>query len=139
MFDFEKLEVYRRAKGFNAEISVFRSRNNIDRVPKDQLKRASLSVALNIAEGSSRFTKPDRKNFLIIARGSLFECVVILEILKEQELMTAEDYNKFYKAGDELSRMIFAMIKNLQLSGSESTDLLPISGSLKSRIIRLLD
>lgn len=114
MFDFEKLEVYKKAKGFNAEISVFLSRNNIDRVSKDQLKRAALSIPLNIAEGSSRFTKPDRRNFLIIARGSLFECIAILDILREQELVISDDYIKFYQVGDELSRILFAMIRNLE-------------------------
>jgi four helix bundle protein len=78
MFDFEKLEVYQRAKEFNAEMALFLSKNEIDRITRDQLKRASLSVALNIAEGSSRFSKPDRKNFLVISRGSLFECIAIL-------------------------------------------------------------
>lgn len=81
MFDFEKLEVYKRAKEFNAEISLILPRNEFDRITKDQLRRASLSIALNLTEGSSRFSKPDRKNFLVIARGSLFECIAILDIL----------------------------------------------------------
>jgi len=86
MFDFEKLEVYKRAKEFNSEISLLLTGNNIYRIAKDQLKRASLSIALNIAAGSSRFSKPDRKNFLVIADESLFECMAILDILGEEEV-----------------------------------------------------
>jgi four helix bundle protein len=118
MFDFEKLEVYKRAKEFNSEISVLLFGNKVDRIAKDQLKRASLSIALNIAEGSSRFSKPDRKNFLVIARGSLFECVAIRDILREQQTIDVTEYQKFYAKGDELSRMIFAMIRHLQLSNA---------------------
>jgi len=57
MFDFEKLEVYKKAKEFNKEVySFLRNSKTIDSVSKNQLPRASLSVVLNIAEGTSRFS-----------------------------------------------------------------------------------
>ena len=59
----------------------------LDRNIKDQLGRASFSIVLNIAEGSGRFSKPDRRNFFIISRGSVFECVAILDILSDQKLI----------------------------------------------------
>ena len=114
MFDFEKLEIYQRAKAFYMEISLFLSRNELDRITKDQLKRASLGITLNIAEGASRFSKPDRKNFLVSARGSLFECVAILDILRDKSDITGTEYQKYYTRGVELSRMIFAIIRQLQ-------------------------
>jgi four helix bundle protein len=46
----------------------------------DQLHRASLSIAANIAEGDGHFTKADRKSFFGIARGSVQECVLLLEL-----------------------------------------------------------
>ena len=88
MFDFENLEVYKKAKAFNTEINSSILRNdNLDSVVKNQLRRASLSIVLNIAEGSSRFSKPDRKNYSVIARGSVFEYVAIFDILKDTGLM----------------------------------------------------
>jgi len=83
MFDFQKLDVYQKAKDFGKEVTRLLSNKSFDKVTNDQLRRASFSIMLNIAEGSSRFSNRDRKNFLIIARGSAFECVAILEYLYE--------------------------------------------------------
>lgn len=78
MFDFEKLEVYQKAKAFNkTTYNYIIKNNNIDKTAKDQLRRASFSIMLNIAEGYGRFTNPDRRNFYVIARGSVFECCYI--------------------------------------------------------------
>jgi four helix bundle protein len=75
-FMFEKLEVYQKAINFADEIAALTSE-----FPRgyyflsDQLNRAALSIATNLAEGNGRFTKADRTNFFTIARGSAQECV----------------------------------------------------------------
>ncbi len=46
----------------------------------------------NITEGSSRFSNKDRKNFLIIARGSAFECAGILRSLKSRKINDLRDF-----------------------------------------------
>jgi four helix bundle protein len=51
----------------------------------DQGNRASLSIAANIAEGNGRFTTADRSNFFIIARGSIQECVPLLELAARRQ------------------------------------------------------
>ena len=113
MFDFEKLEVYKKAKSFNSRMRKFIAEIRLDPTTRDQLRRASFSIVLNIAEGSGRFSKPDRRNFFIIARSSIFECVAILDVLKDEGILTKEKFQDFYTAADELSRMMFAMIRNL--------------------------
>ena len=119
MFDFEKLEVYLKAKTFNKQVYTYlQGQKELDRTTKDQFRRASFSIMLNIAEGSSRFSKADRKNFFIIARGSAFECVAILEFLKEENLMPSGLHNELYQKAEELSKMLFAMIKNLSIPKS---------------------
>jgi len=115
MFDFEKLEVYQKAKKFNALVYHFLQKNpNIDTVTRNQFRRASFSIMLNIAEGSSRFSKPDRRNFFTIARGSIFECVAILDFLTTENLISHELYTTLYQEADELSRILFSMIRNLE-------------------------
>lgn len=114
MFDFEKLEVYNKAKAFNIIVYRYLQEHvEISNSIKDQLRRASLSIMLNIAEGSSRFSKADRKNFFVIARGSAFECAAVFDFLITQHLITEELYKEFYGNLEELSKMLFAMIKNL--------------------------
>ena len=79
MFDFEKLKVYKDAKELNKEILKFlRENKKIDSYLQNQLRRASISIVINIAEGSGKFSKPDKRNFYTIARGSAYECVSML-------------------------------------------------------------
>tara|TARA_R110002096_G_scaffold169779_1_gene341474 strand:+ start:7193 stop:7537 length:345 start_codon:yes stop_codon:yes gene_type:complete len=113
MFDFEKLMVYQKAKAYNIKVNAFLSDTKINRTTNDQLRRASFSIMLNIAEGTGRFTKPDRKNFYIIARGSTFECVAIFDYLKDIEIISEDIFNSFYSDSEELSKMLFSLIKGL--------------------------
>lgn len=83
MFDFQKLSVYQKAKSYCKTTTSLIKASDFDRTTNDQLRRASFSIMLNIAEGSSRFSKKDRRHFYVISRGSAFECVAILEYLME--------------------------------------------------------
>ncbi|MBX7052006.1 MAG: four helix bundle protein [Flavobacteriales bacterium] len=80
----------------------------------NQILRASLTVPLNIAEGSAKFSKADRKNYFITARGSVFECVAILDILMDENLITKGEFANYALNADELLRMLFTMIRNLE-------------------------
>lgn len=79
----------------------------------DQLGRASYSIVLNVAEGSAKRSNADRRNYFTTARASTFECVASLDLLKDEGLINAIKYNEFMSLADELSRLLFTMIKNL--------------------------
>lgn len=114
MFDFEKLEVYQKARAFNKLITgLLKTEKRIDRVSGDQLRRAALSIMLNIAEGCSRFSKPDRRNYFVVSRGSAFECAAVIDYLSDDSIITDEFKSMAYLKLDELSRMLFGLIKNL--------------------------
>ena len=71
-FAFEKLIVYQKAIDFaDAACQLTRQFPGGYFFLADQLNRAALSIAANIAEGNGRFTIPDRRNFFGIARGSV--------------------------------------------------------------------
>ncbi len=112
MFDFQKLDVYQKSKNFCKEIYSILDEKKFDRVTNDQLRRASFSIMLNIAEGTSRFSSKDRKNFFVIARGSAFECVAILEYLHETKEISLEVFVEGGKKLEEISKMLFGLIKN---------------------------
>lgn len=115
MFTFEKLDVYKKAKEFQRKVkNEVLSQRRLDRTYCYQLKRASLSVVLNIAEGSSRFTGPSARNFYVIARGSLFETISILDILHTEGMISKEHYDAFYEKAQDISFMLYQMIRKLK-------------------------
>src|SRR5262252_4453113 len=94
-FPHERLDVYRVAIDFLAL-----SENIAIQLPRgrayfvDQLRRASLSVSLNVAEGAGEFAPADKARFYRMARRSGTECAAILDacrILKltDETLLTA--------------------------------------------------
>jgi len=114
-FLLEKLDVYQKSVDFTEEII-----NLTDEFPRgyffltDQLNRASLSIATNIAEGNGRYTKKDRRNFFIIARGSIQECVPLLEIAKRKELITNAKVEDLFKKLEVISKMLSGLMNGLE-------------------------
>ena len=92
MLDHEKLDVYKRSIDFFAVSSTL-----VAAIPRghhhlvDQMKRASLSIPLNIAEGAGKLTAPDRKRFYAIARGSAMECGAILDVMRVLNICSDEE------------------------------------------------
>ncbi|MFH0792375.1 MAG: four helix bundle protein [bacterium] len=111
MFDFENLEVYRKAKELNKEVLKFlRDNKQIDAYFRDQLKRASVSMVINIAEGSGKFSKADKKNFYTIARASAYECVSLFELIFEENQLNKNIFEMFYDKFEIVSKMLWGLI-----------------------------
>ncbi|MBN2096122.1 four helix bundle protein [Candidatus Peregrinibacteria bacterium] len=80
---------------------------------QDQLKRASISVVLNIAEGVGRFTKADKSHFYIISRGSAFEVIAVLQIIANQYSVDPNVLCHLRADFKEVVKMLFGLIKNV--------------------------
>ena len=114
MFSYENLDVYKKAYSVNQVIyRLLKGNKSIPNYARDQLGRASLSIMLNIAEGSAKLSNKDRRNFYVTARGSTFECAALVTFLRDENEITNEMFEDVNKEYDSLSRMLFAMIKNL--------------------------
>lgn len=117
-FTFEKLVVYQKSVDFADQIC----QHTEQFTPGygflvDQLNRASISIAANIAEGNGRFTKPDRNHFFAIARGSAQECVPLLELANRRKLLSAEEHSGLKADLEEIARMLAGLINGLENRG----------------------
>lgn len=83
-----------KAYQFALEYHKACSRLTLPAYLRDQLQRASASVALNLAEGSGRFGKADQRRFYSIALGSLRECEAVLSIHEVSDPALLELQNK---------------------------------------------
>lgn len=112
-FSFENLEVYHLSLDWvrQADQIIERCGRRISRPLADQLCRAALSVPLNIAEGNGRWHKGDKRNFFWIARGSVFECVPIIEVLRIKSLISQEEHEAFHNRLEHIGKMLSALIK----------------------------
>ena len=112
-FDFQGLTVYKKAKDFHIACKTLAKAAGIERYARDQVGRASYSIVLNIAEGSAKSSRPDRRNYFTTSRASVFECVAVIDLLRDQNLIDDDHYDKMLGHADQLSRILYAMIKNL--------------------------
>ena len=114
MFDFEKLEVYQVVKSQNLKaLTLLNNTSAIDLFIKDQWKRASLSILTNLAEGTGRMSVQDKKHFYTLARGSVFECTAILDLLHEMKIIEDVSYTELYTGYEQCSKMLLAMYRSM--------------------------
>ena len=115
MFNFEKLDVWRKAIDFAdliyTETRAFPAEERFGLT--NQLLRASVSVSSNIAEGSSRSSKNDFARFAEIVAGSVFEAVSQAFIARRQSFLREDQFRKIYTDAEELSRMLSGLRKSL--------------------------
>ena len=112
-FLFEKLDIYNIALAFHRKnINLccdkrFEGHAHLS----DQLKRASLSIPLNIAEGNGRFHKNERKHFFLIARGSAFECIPLITLSVDTDRITEAEAYELRNDVNRISKMLSGLIK----------------------------
>ncbi|OMQ11967.1 four helix bundle protein [[Flexibacter] sp. ATCC 35103] len=79
-----------------------------------QIRRSSVSIPSNIAEGSGRESTKDFLRFLYISMGSIFEMQTQLEIAKNIIYIKEEEFNNLYEDSREIERMLASLIRKLK-------------------------
>jgi len=113
-YKFEKLEIWKLARSFVSEIySLTR------KFPKEemfglisQIRRASVSIALNIAEGCNR-SQIEFCRFLRMALTSLEEVVTGLYIALDQKFINREEFEKLYEETNKIAAKINSLINHI--------------------------
>ncbi len=111
IFAFEKLKAWQLAK--DLAIRIYKYTKEFPEEERfglvSQLRRAGISVASNLAEGSARQSKKDQAHFSQLAYSSLVEVVCQLKIASELGYLSTEEYEVLRKQTGKLSYMINAL------------------------------
>ena len=117
---FRDLEVWRRSKDLAVKIYNISSVGTLgkDYSLREQLRRAAVSVASNIAEGDERGSDKEAVRFFYIAKGSLAELRTQLEIACEIGYLSSRIFDEIDGECEQLGRMIGSLIKVRCVDGS---------------------
>lgn len=119
MFQFEKFPVYIKAEEVYQLVSEnVLSQRLLNKPLKDQLMRASSSISLNIAEGAGRYTKKDKRNFYVMARGSTQECVAILRLIRLEKQVNPTVLASLHNTLTIINKMLTGLIKKMEENSS---------------------
>jgi four helix bundle protein len=77
----------------------------------EQIRKAALSVSTNIAEATGREGEKESKHFFNIAKGSVYEVVSLLYVMKVRNYISVEKYGELYAQCDQIARMISGILK----------------------------
>ncbi len=82
----------------------------------EQLRRAAHSVPLNIAEGAARKGPREFRRFLDTARGSLCEVQTALEIAREMEYVTEDEFQRLDAVATETAKTLWGLLRRVSAS-----------------------
>jgi four helix bundle protein len=115
MFGFEKLDVWRKSIELSDHVyTVTRPFPTDERYGlTSQMRRASVSVASNIAEGSGRGSNPDFARFIEFSYSSLMELVTESTIAGRQGFLSQLNLDETYKRSEQIARMLSGLRSSL--------------------------
>lgn len=113
---YKELDVYKDS--YNLSLQIYKITNEYPKYEiygiTSQIRRAAVSVPLNIAEGYGRQSKEEFKRFLKISLGSLYETKTLLELSKDLNYINNEIYTKLEKQYDTIAKRLYTLTQKWQ-------------------------
>ena len=112
---FEDIKAWQKARKLRRKISKVSRKNKFSRdfVMRDQIRRSSLSVMNNIAEGFGKHTKSEFVHYLYISHGSAAEVQSTLYAALDDKYISQEEFDELYEKTGEVSKMVSGLINYL--------------------------
>ncbi len=111
MFSFRNLNVWQKSRQLT--LKVYKLTKEFPKSEEfgliSQLRRATVSVASNLAEGSGRITAKDKAHFTSISYGSLMEVACQLQLAYDLKFIDNEQFNNIIYLVEEIARMLNAL------------------------------
>ncbi|HUD04698.1 MAG TPA: four helix bundle protein [Patescibacteria group bacterium] len=114
-FRYRKFNVYQDSKNLHKEIIFL-----VNEFPRqyqylaDQVKRSSLSIILNIAEGSSKQSDKDFNRLIAISLGSTDEAIASFEVALDLKLITTQQFQALEQKLESISKQLGGLSKTLR-------------------------
>jgi four helix bundle protein len=110
----ENLDVYRLARQF--AVDLYRETSKFPPEERfgltSRIRRAAVSIPVNIAEGASRRSKREFSRFLLMARGSSADLRVLLDVAHETGILSDETYSDYEQIVDRISSIASGLIRH---------------------------
>jgi four helix bundle protein len=113
MFKFERLNAWQQSVEIFERVAAV-----ADKIPikyqssiGDQIRRSCLSVSANIAEATGRESIKEQKYHFAVAKGSIYETVSLLYIMKNRNYIGGEAFDELYEDLDEIAMMLHGLIR----------------------------
>lgn len=115
MFRFEKLEIWKEARKLVKKVYILTSKFPVQERYglTDQIRRAVISIVLNITEGSDRKSDVEFKRFLRMAITSAEEVVTGFYLAIDLEYIPQNEFDEIYKDINNLVARINSLVRSL--------------------------
>jgi len=120
---FEDIEAWKKARELTKIIYEVTAQGKLaaDFSLRDQLRRASVSIMANIAEGFEREGNKEFRQFLAMAKGSVGEVKALLYVALDAGLTSSEHFRRIIALADEASRLLAGFLRYLKASDKKGS------------------
>lgn len=112
-FTYEKLDVWNKAIDFGMKVIALTVDKTEDRnaAVLNAAYKSALHTSTAIAKGKGYASKNDFAQHLYLSRGSIYETMTLMEILKREQVISESQYAEFETMGNQVAAMVSGLIK----------------------------